>query len=78
MRPGLQSFIFGTFSSRGAAESHRRVFTARPNSAHGDQQDLVNFVKRMRRPPAEVRLVHGDTGAKSTLKQKIEENCPGC
>ncbi len=47
-------------------------------SAHGDQENLLNFVKRMRHPPSEVRLVHGDTEAKNALKQEIEKRCPGC
>ncbi|KAA0875752.1 MBL fold metallo-hydrolase RNA specificity domain-containing protein [Nitrincola tapanii] len=46
-------------------------------SAHADQQDLINFVKRMRRPPKFVRLVHGDTQAKSVLANKLRETLPG-
>lgn len=34
-------------------------------SAHADQKDLINFVKRMRRKPSEIRIVHGDDGAKA-------------
>ncbi len=54
------------------------IHTLSGYSAHGDQKDLVNFVKRMRRPPSEVRLVHGDTKAKQALKQEIEKSCPKC
>ncbi|MES9898854.1 MAG: MBL fold metallo-hydrolase [Sedimenticola sp.] len=54
------------------------IHTLSGYSAHGDQKDLVNFVKRMRRPPTEVRLVHGDAKAKSALKQEIEKSCPSC
>ena len=40
-------------------------------SAHAGQDDLVNFIGRMRKLPSEVRLVHGDASAKSTLRQKL-------
>ncbi len=42
-------------------------------SAHADQKDLLNFVKRMRKMPEEIRLVHGSEQAKLSLKQKINE-----
>jgi len=42
-------------------------------SAHAGQKDLVNFIRRMRRPPAQVRLVHGEDGAKRALKEKLEQ-----
>jgi len=41
-------------------------------SAHADQQGLVNFVKGMKHKPREIRLVHGDEGAKQALKDKIK------
>src|SRR5690554_589816 len=41
-------------------------------SAHADQKDLVNFIKRMRYWPIEIRLVHGQEEAKQALKAKIE------
>jgi metallo-beta-lactamase family protein len=41
-------------------------------SAHAGQRDLVRFVRRMRHPPREVRLVHGEAGAKRALKKEIE------
>jgi metallo-beta-lactamase family protein len=40
-------------------------------SAHADRSDLVNFARRMRRPPREVRLVHGDREAKAGLKAAL-------
>jgi len=42
-------------------------------SAHADQKDLLNFIKRMRYWPKQVRLVHGQTEAKQALKAKIED-----
>ena len=47
-------------------------------SAHADQKDLLNFVKRMRHKPKHIRIVHGDESAKSALKEKYNELLPGC
>lgn len=41
-------------------------------SAHADQKDLVNFVKRMRYWPKEIRLVHGQEEARQVLKERLE------
>lgn len=43
-------------------------------SAHADQKDLLNFVKRMRKKPKEVRIIHGEDEAKLSLKQKMIEH----
>lgn len=48
------------------------VTTISGYSAHADQRDLLNFIKRMRRWPHDIRLVHGDTDAKQALKATIE------
>lgn len=42
-------------------------------SAHADQQGLVNFVTRMRHWPSEIRLVHGEDGAKQQLARALQE-----
>ena len=42
-------------------------------SAHADQRNLVNFVRRMRRRPKEVVLVHGEWEAKEALGLKLAE-----
>ncbi|MDH5523354.1 MAG: MBL fold metallo-hydrolase [Desulfobulbaceae bacterium] len=42
-------------------------------SAHADQGNLVNFVKRMRKKPAEIILVHGEADAKQSLKSRLAE-----
>ncbi|RTE65263.1 MBL fold metallo-hydrolase [Amphritea opalescens] len=52
------------------------VYTLSGYSAHADQKDLVNFVKRMRHKPKEIRIVHGDKEAKQVLKTKLGEVCP--
>jgi len=48
------------------------VHTLSGYSAHADQHDLINFVKRMRVKPKEIRIVHGDEEAKQVLKEKFE------
>ncbi|MCP4788713.1 MAG: MBL fold metallo-hydrolase, partial [Gammaproteobacteria bacterium] len=37
-------------------------------SAHAGQRNLINFVKRMHIEPKEIRLVHGESGAKLILQ----------
>ena len=46
-------------------------------SAHADQKDLLNFIGRMRTPPRQVRLVHGDDAAKRTLAGLLRQRHPG-
>lgn len=41
-------------------------------SAHADQRDLLNFVKRMRVRPQQVRIVHGDNSAKRALQSELQ------
>ena len=45
-------------------------------SAHADQRMLLNFVKRMRKKPEEIRIVHGDLRAKNALKNKLVKLYP--
>ena len=40
-------------------------------SAHADQNNLINFVNRMRHKPKEIRLVHGDDDAKNQLQYQL-------
>lgn len=47
------------------------VSTISGYSAHADQRDLLNFVKRMRHWPGEARLAHGDPGARATLREQL-------
>jgi len=47
------------------------VYTLSGYSAHADRDTLIRFVKRMRKKPAEIRLVHGDDGAKKALQQAL-------
>ncbi|MDG1733856.1 MAG: MBL fold metallo-hydrolase [Thalassotalea sp.] len=45
-------------------------------SAHADQHDLLRFIKRMRKKPKHIRIVHGDDKAKQALQQKIQHLVP--
>jgi len=45
-------------------------------SAHADQKYLVNFVKRIRKQPKEIRIVHGETRSKRELKQQFLKILP--
>jgi metallo-beta-lactamase family protein len=47
------------------------VTTISGYSAHADQTNLVNFVKRMRYRPKKVVIVHGDDDAKQALADKL-------
>jgi len=53
-----------------------QVHTLSGYSAHADQHDLINFVKRMRIKPNDIRIVHGDEEAKLELKDKFERLFP--
>ncbi|AVI62931.1 MBL fold metallo-hydrolase RNA specificity domain-containing protein [Halomonas sp. GFAJ-1] len=48
------------------------VTTISGYSAHADQKNLLNFVKRMRRWPHTIRLVHGEQAARIALKDELE------
>ena len=50
-----------------------RIHSISGYSAHADQQNLVNFIKRMRKRPKHVRLVHGEPGAQQALRRKLAE-----
>ncbi len=44
-------------------------------SAHADQRGLVDFVRGMTQKPCDIRLVHGEEGAKRALRGKLEALC---
>jgi metallo-beta-lactamase family protein len=50
-----------------------RIHSISGYSAHADQQNLVNFIKRMRKHPKHVRLVHGEPEAQQALRRKLAE-----
>jgi len=48
------------------------VYTLSGYSAHAGQDNLLRFVRRMRKKPRKIRLVHGDQDAKTELKRLIQ------
>lgn len=50
---------------------HAEILQLHGYSAHADQQDLLSFVEGMAQAPGQIRLVHGDEGAKRALKQLL-------
>lgn len=52
------------------------IHTLSGYSAHADQTNLLNFVKRMKNKPKQIRLVHGDDDARLMLKDKFKEIYP--
>ncbi|PSJ46092.1 MBL fold hydrolase [Zobellella endophytica] len=53
-----------------------RVHQVSGYSAHAGQQDLLDFAVGIVPPPGEIRLIHGDEGAKAALRQKLEVLLP--
>lgn len=54
-----------------------QIHTVSGYSAHADQQNLVNFIKRMRHLPETIYLVHGDKDAKAALKAELQNLAEG-
>ncbi|MBV0932288.1 MBL fold metallo-hydrolase RNA specificity domain-containing protein [Marinobacterium weihaiense] len=50
---------------------HAQVHQIGGYSAHAGQDDLLEFVRALPVPPAEIRLVHGDSRAKQALAQRL-------
>lgn len=57
---------------------HARIHTLSGYSAHAGQSDLIRFVKGIRKPPRQIRIVHGDDDAKETLRSKLRVLLPDC
>ena len=52
------------------------VHTISGYSAHADQSNLINFVKRMHHKPKHIRIVHGDDEAKEALAVEYKKLLP--
>jgi metallo-beta-lactamase family protein len=50
-----------------------QVETISGYSAHADQHNLVNFVRRMRRWPTQIRIVHGSDQAREALRNEYSK-----
>jgi metallo-beta-lactamase family protein len=53
-----------------------QVITISGYSAHADQNNLLNFIKRIHNKPKQIRLVHGDKQAKLTLQALLTKAYP--
>lgn len=51
------------------------IHTISGYSAHADQHNLINLVKRMHHKPTHIRIVHGANEAKQALANEYEKNC---
>ena len=49
------------------------IFLIEGLSAHGDQNDLINWLSELEEKPKKIFLVHGEKEASNGLRQKIEE-----
>lgn len=54
-------------------EIQARVHQVGGYSAHAGQSDLLRFVEGMAEKPSEIRIVHGDPGAKHALKNRFQD-----
>jgi metallo-beta-lactamase family protein len=52
------------------------IHTISGYSAHADQHNLINFVKRMHHKPSHIRIVHGDNEAKQALANEYKKMLP--
>lgn len=52
------------------------VHTLNGYSAHAGRSDLIRFVRRMRKKPRQIRVVHGDPEAKAALKEALAQVAP--
>ena len=50
-----------------------QVETISGYSAHADQKNLLNFVRRMRRWPTQIRIVHGNDEARESLRNEYSK-----
>ncbi|XLX42187.1 MBL fold metallo-hydrolase [Ectopseudomonas mendocina] len=76
--PGRQIQRFGPRSGYVEFDGQRydiraQVHTIGGYSAHADQKGLVSFVTRMTHWPSEVRVVHGESGAKQQFSTVLQQ-----
>jgi len=75
--PGRDILTFGPRGGWVELEGERydiraQVHTVGGYSAHAGQEDLLRFVEGIPQPPSEIRIVHGDEGAKRALQGKLQ------
>lgn len=74
--PGRDILTYGPRGGWVELEGKRYDIRARVHqvggySAHAGQSGLVRFVRGIEPPPSEIRIVHGDAGAKELLKRQF-------
>lgn len=57
-------------------EINAKIHNLSGYSAHGGQSDLIEFALALEPPPKQIRLVHGETGAKLVLQAKLQALLP--
>ncbi|SFO79780.1 MBL fold metallo-hydrolase [Pseudomonas borbori] len=75
--PGRAIQMYGERGGYVDLDGERYKISAKINtiggySAHADQKGLLGFVTRMRDWPSQVRIVHGETGAKHELGKRLK------
>ncbi|WP_372369263.1 MBL fold metallo-hydrolase RNA specificity domain-containing protein [Candidatus Uabimicrobium sp. HlEnr_7] len=53
-----------------------QIHTLRGYSAHADQEGLLDFVRKMKKKPQEIRLVHGDDRIKRIFQDVLQKEFP--
>ena len=66
------------FINNQKVEINAGVHTISGYSAHADQDGLVRFATKMKKPPSEIKLVHGDSQSKQILKNRLNELLASC
>ncbi|WP_394147209.1 MBL fold metallo-hydrolase RNA specificity domain-containing protein [Shewanella atlantica] len=79
--PGRDIQTYGPKNGYVVLEGNKRdikagVHTISGYSAHADQTNLINFVKRMHHKPKHIRIVHGDDEAKAALATEYRKLLP--
>ena len=76
--PGYEIQKYGSKGGYAMIEGEKYQVNARVHSisgysAHADQKNLIDFVKRMKNKPQEIRIVHGDERAKNELARQYRQ-----
>ncbi|KAE8543943.1 MBL fold metallo-hydrolase [Marinobacter nauticus] len=79
--PGRDIFTYGPKGGWVELDGERydiraRIHSVGGYSAHAGQADLLRFVHGIPRQPTEIRIVHGDVGAKEALKVELQAVAP--
>ncbi|MCW8932859.1 MAG: MBL fold metallo-hydrolase [Gammaproteobacteria bacterium] len=68
--------VFDDGTRRKKYPINANIHTLSGYSAHADQTNLFNFVKRMRNKPKQIRIIHGDSESKQALQDKFRKAYP--